>query len=201
MPLSVPITVKSPAPSGIGAYLSNEVSNIPYGRIRFTEAASTANVQYSTDGNSWTSVTGNLEISKPTQLFLRIGQYPGTDGTILASDSSADLAGSLDSYKGNLSLVIKSAESAPDSPAISFNNSDVTLTFAERTLTANNLPSGATATWEISGETLDDIIATSSDNSLTFRNDVEAGSYTVILFVERGTNLLSATYIVKIGSN
>ena len=201
LPLSVPITVKSPAPSGIGAYLSNEVSNIPYGRIRFTEAASTANVQYSTDGNSWTSVTGNLEISKPTQLFLRIGQYPGTDGTILASDSSADLAGSLDSYKGNLSLVIKSAESAPDSPAISFNNSDVTLTFAERTLTANNLPSGATATWEISGETLDDIIATSSDNSLTFRNDVEAGSYTVILFVERGTNLLSATYIVKIGSN
>ena len=198
--LTVPITVKSPAPTGIGSYLSTEVSNIPYGRIRFTEAAATAHVQYSTDGSSWTSVTGNLEISKLAQLFLRIGQYPGTDGTILASDSSSDLVSELGSFTGRLSLVIQSAESAPDSPAISFNNNDVTLTFAERTLTANNLPSGADVTWEISGETLGDI-ATISGNTLTFNEGVEAGSYTVILFVERGTNLLSATYIVKIGSN
>ena len=198
--LSVSITVKSPAPTSIGSYLNNSRDSIPYGCIQFTADAANDHIEYSTDGNSWNPATSGLEIQKSSSLKLRIGEYQGNDGPIKASDSSSDLINELGSFTGRLSLVIQSAESAPDSPAISFNNSDVTLSYAERTLTANNLPSGASVTWKISGETLEDI-ATISSNTLTFKNDVEAGSYTVVLFVGRESNLLSATYIVKIGSN
>ena len=196
--LTVPITVKSPAPSGIGTYLSNEVSNIPYGRIRFTEAAATAHVQYLKDGSTWANVTSGLEIPKPSSLKLRIGQYTGSDGTINASDSSSDFASELGSYTGNLSLEISAVE--PQTDDITFTNNDISVSYSGRTLTAT-IPSGVTLSgWEILGENIVDI-ATTSDNTFTFNGTgVPSGSYTVIVWATRGNNTLSATYIVKIGN-
>ncbi|MBB5227293.1 hypothetical protein DYE50_01165 [Treponema ruminis] len=206
--LSVSISVMSPVPSGVETYLSTSQGDIPLGYLKFTDTAANAHLQYSTaataptENSGWTDAATGTEIQKPDHLYLRIKSYGGTAGTILASAASADLAGSLTDYVGTRSVVIKDV--AAQTPAITFDNNDVTLTASGKTLTAN-VPTGVTISdWEIPGEELTDenaIATVSSDKtSLTFKDSAPAGVYQVILWASRESNTLSAIYSVKIGS-
>ncbi len=204
--LSVPISVMSPTPTAIGTYLNTTQGDIPLGYIKFTETAANAHVQYSiadtapTEDSDWTDAATGKEIPKPDHLYLRIKSYAGTAGTILASAASADLASELTSYVGIRSVVIKDVDA--QTPAITFDNNDVKVTASGKTLTAT-APTGVTISdWEIPGEeTLSDIATVSEDKkTLTFKDSAPAGVYQVILWATRGSNKLSATYSVKIGS-
>ena len=204
--LSVPISVMSPTPTAIGTYLNTTQGDIPLGYIKFTEDAANAHVQYSTaataptEDSDWTDAATGTEIQKPDHLYLRIKSYGGTAGTILASAASANLASGLTSYVGTRSVVIKEVDA--QTPAITFDNNDVTLTASGKTLTAAAPTDVTISGWEIPGEeTLSDIATVSEDNkTLTFKDSAPAGVYQVIIWATRGLNTLSATYSVKIGS-
>ena len=199
----VQINVKAAVP-GLSGNLDADKGNFPYGHIKFTQSAIDKKLMYSTavsipeNDEGWTLVTSITEFEKPAHLFLRI---QGND-KVYASDASADLAGSLTDYVGTRSVVIKEIDA--QSPAITFDNNDVKVTASGKTLTAN-VPTGVTISdWEIPGGELtgENAIATvSSDKtSLTFKDSAPAGVYQVILWATRGSNKLSATYSVKIGS-
>ena len=204
--LSVPISVMSPTPTAIGTYLNTTQGDIPLGYIKFTEDAANAHVQYSTaataptEDSDWTDAATGKEIPKPDHLYLRIKSYAGTAGTINASAASANLASGLTSYVGTRSVVIKEVDA--QTPAITFDNNDVTLTASGKTLTAAAPTDVTISGWEIPGEeTLSDIATVSEDNkTLTFKDSAPAGVYQVIIWATRGLNTLSATYSVKIGS-
>ena len=199
----VQINVKAAVP-GLSGYLSTDTTNIPYGHIKFTQTAIDKKLMYSTaesvpqTDEGWTLVTSITEFEKPAHLYLRI---QGND-KVHASDASADLVSELNSYVGTRSVVIKDV--AAQTPAITFDNNDVKVTASGKTLTAN-VPTDVTISdWEIPGEELtgENAIATVSEDkkTLTFKDSAPAGVYQVILWASRGSNMLSATYSVKIGS-
>ena len=199
----VQINVKAAVP-GLSGNLDAEKGDIPYGHIKFTQTAIDKKLMYSTaesipeNDEGWTLVTSLTEFEKPAHLYLRI---QGND-KVYASAASADLAGSLTGYVGTRSVVIKEIDA--QSPAITFDNNDVTLTASGKTLTATKPANVTIEKWEIIDEYLEEanaIATVSSDKtSLTFKDSAPAGVYQVILWATRGSNKLSATYSVKIGS-
>lgn len=190
--LSVQVYVKAVVPE-LSGNLSTEVENIPYGYIKFTQAAVDKNLQYSTastkpqNDEGWTDVTSTFEIPAPEHLYLRIAQTTNVN----ASDSSEDLASGLTSYLGNRYIKIDS---------VTFNNPDITLTASGKTLTATVPDNASEVAWSIYDENLDSI-ATVNGNSLTFKDNVQEGTYFVTVKATRDGNVLSATYSIQIGNN
>lgn len=190
--LSVQVYVKAVVPE-LSGNLSTEVENIPYGYIKFTQAAVDKQLQYSTvstepqNDEDWTDVTSTFEIPAPEHLYLRIAQTTNVN----ASDSSEDLASGLTSYLGNRYIKIDS---------VTFNNPDITLTASGKTLTATVPDDASEVAWSIYDENLDSI-ATVNGNSLTFKDNVQEGTYFVTVKATRGENVLSATYSIQIGNN
>jgi hypothetical protein len=204
--LKVAITVKSPTPTAenLDTWLSKDVANISLGKFKFVEAAVTAHVQYSTDGTEWNGATTE-EIGLPPAFYVRINQYVGTnEGTILASNASEDLIGTLktDTYTGKRSIKIQDVEGGAS--AIVFDNAEITLSYSGLTVTANTDNAGSVeiTDWEIQNETLSDVATVSEDKkSLTFKDNAAVGIYPVTIYATRNGNILSATYIVTIGLN
>lgn len=196
--LTVQVSVKAVVPE-LSGNLSTDLQNIPYGYIKFTQAAVDKHLQYSTastepqNDEDWKDVTSTFEIPAPEHLYLRIAQTTNVN----ASDSSADLASGLTSYLGNRYIKIDS---------VTFNNPDITLTASGKTLTATVPDDASEVAWSIYDENLDSI-ATVNGNSLTFKDNVQEGTYFVtvkaIVTVKdtHGENVLSATYSIQIGNN
>ena len=190
--LTVQVYVKAVVPE-LSGNLSTDLQNIPYGYIKFTQAAVDKQLQYSTastepqNDEDWTDVTSTFEIPAPEHLYLRIAQTTNVN----ASDSSEDLASGLTSYLGNRYIKIDS---------VTFNNPDITLTASGKTLTATVPDNASEVAWSIYDENLDSI-ATVNGNSLTFKDGVQEGTYFVTVKATRGGNVLSATYSIQIGNN
>ena len=190
--LTVQVNVKAVVPE-LSGNLSTDLQNIPYGYIKFTQAAVDKYLQYSTastepqNDEDWTNVTSSFEIPAPEHLYLRIAQTTN----VYASDSSEDLASGLTSYLGNRYIKIDS---------VTFNNPDITLTASGKTLTATVPDDASEVAWSIYDENLDSI-ATVNGNSLTFKDNVQEGTYFVTVKATRGGNVLSATYSIQIGNN
>ena len=198
---TVVVKVRAAAPASIGTYLASgdALGSVSLGFIKFTQMT---NVQYSTaetapeSDEGWTNAP-EAEFPAPAHLYLRIKAYSGTNGGAIASSvASSDFAADdgLASYKGKRCVVV-------DSVTVQTGNNDITVSCSGKTVTAT-VPAGVTVTnWEILNETLGELATVSEDkSSLSFKDNAEAGNYTVIVWATRGNNTLNATCLVKISS-